>query len=141
MDTYHGKLREALGHEYQTGIDPTIWIEYFTDSVAKSLIELRPQLIEMRDAFVDAYNAGGKLGLSRDQVEALVFARIYGSVTTAEYIRATSLSRSTVVKRLDELLKKGILKVEGKGRSVRYIPIGAFSPQKTKQIQPGFQIE
>ena len=123
MDTYHQKLRQALGPEYGANADSTVWLEYFAESIQKSLVELRPALHKMREAFVNAYNQGLKEGLSSDQVEAVVFADMYGSVTTAEYMRTKRLSRATVVKRLNELVKLGFLQVEGKGRSVRYIGV------------------
>jgi len=121
MDTYHQKLREAHGPEYGTKANPTVWLEYFAKSIEKGLAELRPVLQKISEAFVNAYNLGAKEGLSSDQVEALVFADINGSVTTAEYMRTKRLSRSTVVKRLNELVQLGLLRVEGKGRSVRYV--------------------
>jgi len=121
MGTYHQKLRQALGPEYGVNVNSTVWLEYFVESIEKSLVELKPVLHKMRDTFVEAYNLGTEAGLSSDQVEALVFAEINGSVTTAEYMRAKTLSRSTVVKRLNELVQLGILQVEGKGRSVRYV--------------------
>jgi Fic family protein len=122
IGTYHQKLRQALGPEYRANADPTVWLEYFTESIAKSLAELKPELLKIRDAFVNTYNMGTEAGLSTDQVEAIVFAEFHGSVTTAEYMRAKKFSRSTVVKRLSELVQLGLLQVEGKGRSVKYIP-------------------
>ena len=121
MGTYHQKINEALGAGYGVNANLTVWLEYFIESIEKSLVELKPVLHKMRDTFVEAYNLGTQTGLSSDQVEALVFAEINGSVTTAEYMRAKTLSRSTVVKRLNELVQLGVLQVEGKGRSVRYV--------------------
>lgn len=121
MGTYHQKLREALGPEYGTNTNPTVWLEYFAKSIENSLSELKPGLYKIRDAFIEAHNLGIEAGLSSDQVEALVFAEFRGSVTTAEYMRAKTFSRATVVKRLNELVQLGFLRVEGKGRSVRYI--------------------
>lgn len=123
MDNYHRTLRQVLGSEYQANIDPTIWLEYFAEAVAKSLTKERPELERIHKAFVDAYNLGAKKGLSRDQVEASIYARIYGSVTTGLYVAVTGLSRSTVVKRLSQLVEVGIMRVEGKGRNVRYVPV------------------
>jgi len=121
MGTYYKKLQQALGDKYGANADPTAWLEYFAESIAKSLAELKPDLLQIREFFIKAYNAGARSGLSTDQVEALVFAEFYEGVTTAEYMQAVTLSRSTVVKRLNELVQLGLLKVEGKGRSVRYI--------------------
>lgn len=121
MGTYHQKLSAALGAEYGANADPTVWLEYFAESIAKSLTELKPELLRIHNAFVETYNMGTEIGLSTDQIEAIVFAEFSGSVSTAEYMRTKNLSRSTVVKRLSELVKLGLLQVEGKGRSVKYI--------------------
>lgn len=145
MGTYHQKLREALGNEYGANADPTVWLEYFAEAIAKSLAELKPDLQKMREFFVELYNLGAKIGLSIDQVEATVFAKFYGSVSTAEYMRAKTLSRSTVVKRLSELVQLGLLRVEGKGRSVRYIPIPYKAPDsghsEAEGVQLGLELE
>lgn len=121
MGTYHKTLSEALGVQYGANADPAAWLEYFTESIAKSLAELKPDLQKIRESFVKLYNIGAEKGLSTDQIEAIVFAEFYGSVSTAEYMGARALSRSTVVKRLGELVQLGLLRVDGKGRSVRYI--------------------
>lgn len=121
MSTYHQKLKEASGAKYGDPTNPTVWLEYFTESIEKSLVELKPTLQKMRETFVNAYNLGAKEGLSSDQVEAIVYADINGSITTGDYMRTRGLSRSTVVKRLKELVQLGCLRVEGKGRSVRYV--------------------
>jgi len=121
MGTYHQKFSEALGVEYGANADPTAWLEYFAESIAKSLTKLKPDLQKMRASFVELYNIGAEKGLSIDQVEAIVFADFYGSVSTAEYMGAKTLSRSTVVKRLSELVQLGLLRVNGRGRSVRYV--------------------
>ncbi len=121
MGTYHQKLGQALGSEYGANADPTVWLEYFIESIAKSLAELKPELLKIRESFIDNYKAGAKAGLSTDQIEAIVFAEFTGNVTTAEYMRVKGLSRSTVVKRLTQLVQLGLLQVEGKGRSVKYV--------------------
>ncbi len=121
MSTYHQKLSEALGVEYGANADPTAWLEYFAESIAKSLAELKPDLQKLRESFIELYNMGAETGLSTDQIEAIVFAEFYGSVSTAEYMRTKTLSRSTVVKRLSELVHLGFLRIDGKGRSVKYV--------------------
>ncbi len=124
MDVYHRKLREVLGVKYGDNSDFTMWVEYFADSVAKSLDEKKPMLISLRDDFVAAYNIGEEKGLSRDQIQAIACAAFYGYVTTGVYMKAAKLSRATVVKRLTELVDAGIMRVEGKGRNVRYVLTG-----------------
>jgi Fic family protein len=121
MAAYHRALRLVLGTEYGAAVDPSIWLEYFAESVAKSLAEKRPELLRIRKSFIDAYNLATDMGLSKNEVEAIIFATTHESVTTGVFLKATWVSRSTAVKRLSELVEAGILKVEGKGRNVRYI--------------------
>lgn len=121
MDGYHRKLREVLGSKYGDNSDATMWVEYFADSVAKSLDEKKPMLLNLHNYFVEAENIGREKGFSRDQVHAMVYADFCGYVTTGIYMNATKLSRATVVKRLTELVDAGIMRVEGKGRNVRYV--------------------
>lgn len=121
MDVYHRKLREVLGTKYGDNSDATLWVEYFADAVAQSLEEKKPMLLFLRNSFVEAYNTGAEKGFSRDQINAMAYAAYYGYVTTGIYTSATKLSRSTVVKRLAELVDAGVMRAEGKGRNVRYI--------------------
>ena len=123
MGTYHQRLRDVLGSEYGANTDPSSWLEYFAEAVAKSLVEKKPELLRMRDVFVRAYNAGDEMGLTRDQIEAFIYAIINGSVTTGVYMKTTRLSRSTVVKRLNQLVEGKILQIDGKGRNVQYFVV------------------
>ena len=144
MGTYHQSLSQALGPEYGANVDPTLWLEYFAESVAKSLLEKKSELFRIRETFISAYNLGGERGLSRDQVEAIMFAAVYGFVTTGIYMRARKLSRSTTVKRLNELVQAGIMKQVGKGRSVRYVVVPTeelmSEEQRTRGIQLGLEM-
>ena len=140
MGTYHQKLREALGPQYGANVDPTIWLEYFTESVAKSLLEKKSYLLNMRDTFTNAYNFGEEQGLSRDQVEAIIYTALEGYITTGTYMRATKLSRATVVKRLNHLVEAGIMKVVGRGRGVHYVLVPTDMLKGEEQRTEGTQL-
>ena len=109
----HQRLGQALGSEYGTSADLSIWLEYFAESVVKSLAELKPALLKVRGAFVDSHNVGAEVGLSTDQAEVIVFAEVNGSISTVDYLRATKLPRSTVIKRFNDLVRLGFLQIEG----------------------------
>lgn len=133
MDVYHRKLREVLGSKYGDNNDATMWVEYFADSVAKSLDEKKPMLLNLHNYFVEAENIGREKGFSRDQVHAMVYADFYGYVTTGVYMKATKLSRATVVKRLTEIVAAGIMRVKGKGRNVCYVLTGEATRDDKEQ--------
>lgn len=140
VSNYHKTLRQVLGPEYGANVDPTLWLEYFAKSVSKSLSTRRSRLETIRDAFVGAYNAGEAQGWSTDQVEALVFAALNGYVTTGDYVRARKLSRSTAVKRLNQLVTDGFLHPDGKGRNARYKPKGSLEPDVSSRKSEGEQL-
>lgn len=143
LSTYHRTLGKVLGTEYGSKVDPTMWLEYFAHSLARTLSESKPKLTRLRDTFVEAYNMGAKRGFSRDQVEAIMFAATYGSVTTGAYIDATGLSRSTVVKRLNELVSAGVMRASGKGRSVSYSLVSLPTPdsrERSEGVQLGLKM-
>jgi len=137
MGMYHQKLGEVLGSEYGANTEPSSWLEYFAEAVAKSLTEERAGLLRMRDVFIQAYNKGDEVGLTRDQVEALIYAVINGSVTTGVYMKSKGLSRSTAVKRLNQLVELEILQVAGKGRNVRYSIVRDILEEMNTENQNG----
>jgi len=61
------------------------------------------------------------LGLSERQIRAVIWAKGKGSITNREYRQLTGLSDEGARRDLNEIAGKGILRAEGKGRSVRYI--------------------
>jgi len=140
IGTYHQKLGQVLGPTYGSNVDPTAWLEYFAESVAESLVQKKPELLRIQESFVNAYNRGEQRGLSKDQVQAIVYATTQGNVTTGIYMGATGLSRSTVVKRLNALVKAGIMRIEGKGRNVRYVLEPEELLSSKEQIPEGIQL-
>ena len=141
MNTYHEKLTHVLGPEYGANVDPTTWLEYFAEVLASSMSGLKPHLLEIRRKFVDAYNIGAQKGFTRDQVEALAFASVYGDVTSGDYMRATGLSRSTVIKRLNDLSEAGLLGAKGKGRNARYVLSAHEALRSPPQPMEGAQLK
>jgi len=61
------------------------------------------------------------LGLNERQIRAVLWAKEKGSITNREYRQLTGLSAEGARRDLNELVSKGILRSEGKGRGVRYI--------------------
>ena len=64
-----------------------------------------------------------EVGLTSRQKKAIEYAKEKGSITTREYRQITAIGKVYAVKELNDLVKKGLLKTMGKGRSTRYIVI------------------
>jgi len=60
--------------------------------------------------------------LNERQKKALKHAFIKGSITNREYRAAYNISQKTAFLELFDMVNKGILTPEGKGRAVRYVP-------------------
>lgn len=74
----------------------TIWRNWLTDERVKSL------------------------DLNDRQVQAIQFLKMERHISNAEYQKLTGASRATAKRDLDELVKTGLLTLEGAGRSARY---------------------
>ena len=61
------------------------------------------------------------LGLNERQIKAVSFVKEKGSITNREYRHLTGLSDEGARKDLNEVVTKGILRSEGRGRSARYV--------------------
>ncbi|MGA7076132.1 MAG: transcriptional regulator, partial [Halobacteriota archaeon] len=59
-------------------------------------------------------------GLTERQIKAVMWAKEKGSITNSEYRKITGLSHDGAFRDLKDLVEKSVLKVTGKGRSVRY---------------------
>ena len=120
-EAYHQAIRASLGETYNDNIDQTPWLEYFCEAMASSLEKLRIGLDKQKRAWDESYREGGELGLSRNQIEAYAFALLFGKMTTSIYMNATGASRATAVRHLNELVRFGLLRRIGKGRTVSYL--------------------
>ena len=61
------------------------------------------------------------LGLTERQIKAVLFVKERGSITNREYRQLTQLSDEGARKDLSDLVSKGILSVEGRGRKTEYV--------------------
>lgn len=120
-DAYHQAIKASLGDRYGDKVDHTPWLEYFCRTMASSLEKLRSQLEQRKKYWDEGYQLGANVGLIQSQVEALVFVKTFGHVTTAKYVQAAGVSRATAVRHLNKLVEVGFLRVVGKGRAARYV--------------------
>lgn len=62
-----------------------------------------------------------RMALNERQMKAIEFIKIHSILTSSDYQKITKVSRQTITRDLYELVKKGILIREGKGRGARYL--------------------
>jgi len=71
-----------------------------------------------RDWLTDKLLAG--YNLNDRQLQAITFLKLNERITNAEYQRVTGCPQRTATRDLNELVQKGVLKLEGKGRGAQY---------------------
>jgi DNA-binding MarR family transcriptional regulator len=91
-----------------------------------TLEDLRKEIESLRHAWDAAYAAASRLGLDQTQVQALMQAVFYGSVSTDAYREATGISRATAFRHLRELEGSGLIARVGRGRATHYVPAPAL---------------
>lgn len=62
-----------------------------------------------------------KMGLNKRQVKAVMYVKEMGKITNKEYREINSVSNKTAFLELSDLVNKGFLKEEGKGKNTCYV--------------------
>jgi ATP-dependent DNA helicase RecG len=75
-------------------------------------------------------------GLNGRQSKALELVRKSGRLTNLEYRVATGTIPKTAARDLDELVEKGILRREGRGRGVYYVRSGHYRDNQDIVVVP-----
>jgi ATP-dependent DNA helicase RecG len=60
-------------------------------------------------------------GLNERQARALAYLKTYGQITRSEYCELTGVQKSTAHQDLQDMVLKGMIVRQGKGRGVRYV--------------------
>lgn len=63
----------------------------------------------------------GEMGLNQRQKKAIEYIKEKGRITRSEYVRITNISTRMANIDLKDLVRRGLLKRQGKGRSIHYI--------------------
>lgn len=110
------------------------WIEQWGTGIGKILDEFRqaglpePEWEEAQGAVWLTFRKDilteerlKTMGLNKRQIQAVLWVKTHGSITNREYRQLAGLSDEGARRDLNELVAKGFLRSEGKGRNVRYV--------------------
>lgn len=123
LDDYYNEDRTAYYTALQY-IDPvkmeiTQWLEYFTEGVAVQMKKLKSRIDALlRDPILSRLKK--RVILKDRQWKALEYLKEAGRVTNQEYQKITNTSRETAKRDLSFLVNAGVLRKQGKGRSIYY---------------------
>jgi len=114
------------------------WVKYVEDVGGGTLDMIEqckewglpePEFKQISGAFVVVFKLAPniedleKLGLNERQIKAIQYIQEKGMITNREYQKLCATSWDTAYRDLSELVQKGILRREGKGRSTHYLMI------------------
>jgi ATP-dependent DNA helicase RecG len=79
-------------------------------------------VIFRKDIYTEEYLYS--LGLNERQIKAVIFVKEKGKITNREYRQLTGLSDEGARRDLNNIVKKKVFKIKGKGRSISYVLLG-----------------
>jgi Fic family protein len=124
LDDYYDSDRNAYYSALQTVNPKTLnlnkWLEYFTDGVTVSVASVKERILKLSSEKLRK-DLKGQIALSERQMKIVEFLNQKGNITNRDIQKIFKLSNRGAMDEIKKLLALGILKTEGKGRSVRYI--------------------
>jgi Fic family protein len=119
-DKYIDALRTSLGKIYDPGYESTKWLEFFTQSIILQAGTLENKLTNWRIEVEKVHQNLKKSGLNDRQIDGLIYASRMGYLTRKNYAEITNVSPITASRDIAEMVKKDLLKPEGKARNLKY---------------------
>lgn len=102
--------------------DLTSWLEYFTKVLAEELLRVKEKVKKLSTDIKLKKRIGRQIALSERQMKLVEYLEENSQVTTTEARRVLSMiSDDTILRDLKDLIKKGIVKKEGKTKAARYV--------------------
>jgi len=103
--------------------DMTAWLEFFSLALASELSRVREQIERLSvDESLKRKLGGKQIPLSARQVKLMEYVNENGGITMAAARRLIPMvSEDTILRELQDLRKKGIIRKVGKTRGVKYI--------------------
>lgn len=117
---YYGALSSVGG---QRNGDVTGWLEYFTDGLSIELCRIRDRVLALSRDLKLKGRLGRQIPLTERQIKILEFIDVNGGHMTihdTEYVIPMT-SRDTILRDVNYLIKKGVVRKVGRTKGARYI--------------------
>jgi Fic family protein len=120
LDDYYDSDRKAyytaLKSVDRNTLDTTQWIEYFTDGVLISINEVKKKILSL-----SVKKTGPQIALTEKQMRIVEYIVKNGRITNMIMREMFKTSDRAALKELKKLVDMGVIKSEGKGRSLYYV--------------------
>jgi len=121
---------DALGWAQSGGLDVTSWVQWFLQAFTQGCIQSQVVVKHALDKASFRQRAT-TLAVNDRQIKVLnrlleagnteLGGGFLGGMTAEKYSKITGISKATATRDLSELLRHGLLKVEGVGKATRYV--------------------
>jgi Fic family protein len=124
LDDYYDSDRQAyyrvLQSVDQKTIDLTGWLEYFVEGVNISIEKVKERVIRLSSERLQKTKRG-QIALTERQMKIIEFINQNGMIRNRDIREMFKISDEAARKEINKLKKLGVLKSEGKGRSLYYV--------------------
>lgn len=124
LSEYYDKNRreyyDAIQKVRESGLDMTLWLEYFVRGLKNQMLEVRTKGEEVIKKDIILENAI-RAELNDRQKNALIYLMEKPNITRAEYVKLNDISMRTANYDLEVMEKLGFIERTGVGRAIKYI--------------------
>lgn len=124
LDDYYDSDRQAyykvLQSVNQKTLDLTRWLEYFVEGVNLSINVVKERVIRLSSERLRKAKRG-QIALTERQMRIVEFINQNGKITNKNVRDMFKISDEGALKEIKKLLKLGVIKSQGKGRSLCYV--------------------
>lgn len=120
FDIYEEEYIEAWKQAAHESDDITLWIERFIRNLSNEMSSVRERIEKIQEKHREK-NKQPFLDLNRRQLKVLRYLQNIYQVKREEYVEMMDVSTMTAYRDLNELVKKGLIRIEGKGRGTSYM--------------------
>ena len=124
LDDYYDSDRLAY-YAALSSVDPrkrdlTAWLEYFTEGVAVSVDQVKEKVLRLSQDRRKRMQIG-QVALTERQMRIVEFLQGRGRMTNKELRTMLKVSRQAALKELAKLIHLGVIRSQGRGRSLHYL--------------------
>jgi Fic family protein len=120
FDIYEEEYIESWKQAVRENDDITLWIEKFIRNYASEMTLVKGNIEKIIEEHEEK-NKQPFLNLNRRQLKILRYLQNIPQIKREEYVEIMDVSTMTAFRDLTELVKKGLLKVDGQGRGTKYV--------------------
>jgi len=127
LEEYYDKDAASYYHNLQKASqgDLTAWLEYFTFGASVEFEKIKEKILKLsKDVKLKEKIGGQQIFLTERQVKLIEYIQDVGYIQNKMFVTLfPDISEDTVLRDLQDLIKKGIIKKVGSTKSARYLMI------------------